>query len=312
MLVSKIDYRLIKKLYLFLIVAEEENFGRAAKRLGMSQPPLTEQIKVLEQSLKLTLFERSRRGTKLSPAGKAIFPLVRSFVDHMFSLEQTVKEVANGQSGVLHIGSITSAMFEVVPGLIEHFKQVFPTVTIFVNEIDSAEALDALSTGKLDLAFVRVEGEQGNKLKSLPLSEDKLGIAISANHQMANLTQIQLTGLQDEAFVMSSRQVNPTYFDLLTEACRNCGFNPRILYEVRSIAAQIAYVSCGQGVAFVPMSMVNMIPENVKLVPLEEPISVVTAALVWNPERSHPMVDYAVAWLMEQTNSADTELVSEP
>jgi len=298
---SKIDYRLIKKLYLFLVVAEEEHFGRAAKRLGMSQPPLTEQIKVLEQSLKLTLFERSRRGTKLSPAGKAILPLVQSFADHMFSLEQTVKEVANGQSGVLHIGSITSAMFEVVPALIEHFKQVFPAITIFVNEIDSAEAIESLSTGKLDLAFVRVEGELGKKLKSLPLSEDRLGIAIPVNHDMVTHSQIKLSDLANEAFVMSSRQVNPSYFDLLTEACRHSGFNPRILYEVRSIAAQIAYVSCGQGIALVPMSMQNMIPNNVKLVPLAESMSVVTAAMVWNPERSHPMVDYAVNWLMESS-----------
>lgn len=91
---SKIDYRLIKQLYLFLAVAEEEHFGRAAARLGMSQPPLTEQIKILEQSLKLTLFERSRRGTALSPAGKAILPQVKRFVDHMASLEKMVKEVA--------------------------------------------------------------------------------------------------------------------------------------------------------------------------------------------------------------------------
>ncbi|MDN3685102.1 LysR family transcriptional regulator [Vibrio sinaloensis] len=83
----------------FLAVAEEEHFGRAAKRLGMSQPPLTEQIKILESSLKLKLFDRSRRGTKLSAAGKAIYPEVRKFADYMASLERVVYEVAQGQSG---------------------------------------------------------------------------------------------------------------------------------------------------------------------------------------------------------------------
>ena len=305
---SKIDYRLIKQLYLFLAVAEEEHFGRAAKRLGMSQPPLTEQIKILEQSLKLTLFERSRRGTKLSASGKAIFPHVQKFVAHMSSLEKMVREVAHGQSGVLHIGAITSAMFEVVPAFLEHFKQQFPNVTIFVDEIDSAEAITSLSSGELDLAFVRVEGDIGMGLSSLPLTEDKLGVALPANHALGEVSSISLRELKNDAFVMSSRRVNPTYFDLLTSACRNHGFNPRILYEVRSITAQIAYVSCGQGVALVPMSMVNVIPNNVKIVPLEEAISIVTAALVWDSERTHPLVEYGVKWLKEHV--ADNKTVS--
>lgn len=296
---SKIDYRLIKQLYLFLAVAEEENFGRAAKRLGMSQPPLTEQIKILEQSLKLTLFERSRRGTKLSASGKAILPHVQKFVVQMSSLEKIVREVAHGQSGVIHIGAITSAMFEVVPVFLEHFKQRYPNVTVFVDEIDSAEAITSLSSGELDLAFVRVEGEVGMGLSTFPLTEDKLGVALPLNHPMGEAMCISLRDLKEEAFVMSSRRVNPTYFDLLTSACRNHGFNPRILYEVRSVTAQIAYVSCGQGVALVPMSMVSMIPSNVKLVPLEELISIVTAALVWDPKRGHPLVEYGVEWLEE-------------
>ncbi|WP_261884155.1 LysR substrate-binding domain-containing protein [Vibrio pelagius] len=296
---SKIDYRLIKQLYLFLAVAEEENFGRAAKRLGMSQPPLTEQIKTLEQSLKLTLFERSRRGTKLSASGKAILPHVQKFVIQMSSLEKVVREVALGQSGVIHIGAITSAMFEVLPNFLEHIKQHYPDVTVFVDEIDSAEAISSLSSGELDLAFVRVDGEIGMGLSSIPLTEDKLGVALPLDHPLVNADCISLRSLQDEALVMPSRRVNPPYFDLLTSACRNHNVNPRILYEVRSVTAQIAYVSCGQGVALVPMGIVNMIPNNVKLVPLKEAISVVTAALVWDPERGHPLVDYGVQWLKE-------------
>ncbi|MEC8485256.1 MAG: LysR family transcriptional regulator, partial [Pseudomonadota bacterium] len=116
---ATINFRLIKQLWMFLAVAEELHFGRAANRLGMSQPPLTEQIKVLEQSLKVTLFERSRRGTRLTPAGEAILPAVKIFANQVEKLEEVVREVAKGQLGVLHIGAITSAMLETVPALIE-------------------------------------------------------------------------------------------------------------------------------------------------------------------------------------------------
>ena len=95
---NAIDFRLIRQLWMFLTVAEEQHFGRAAKRLNMSQPPLTEQIKVLEQSLKLQLFHRSRRGTQLSPAGAAILPAVRQFATQVERLERVVREVAAGQS----------------------------------------------------------------------------------------------------------------------------------------------------------------------------------------------------------------------
>ena len=111
---SKIDFRNIRQLWMFLAVAEECHFGRAAKRLNMSQPPLTQQIKALELSLGMVLFDRSRQGTQLSAAGAAILPVVRKFATQLEQLEQSVSEVATGQSGVLHVGAITSAMLETV------------------------------------------------------------------------------------------------------------------------------------------------------------------------------------------------------
>ncbi|MCY1551445.1 LysR substrate binding domain protein [compost metagenome] len=96
---------------------------------------------------------------------------------------------------------------------------------------------------------------------------------------------------------MSSRQVSPVYFDMLTAICRSHGFTPRVLHEVRSVSSQIAYVGCGQGVALVPASMKKLAPENVVIRPLKEKVMVVTAALAWNAARYHPLVDVAVEWL---------------
>lgn len=302
---NTIDFRLIRQLWMFLAVAEEQHFGRAAQRLGMSQPPLTEQIKVLEQSLKMQLFERSRRGTQLSPAGAAILPAVRQFAGQVEQLERVVREVTSGQSGVLHVGAITSAMLETVPPLLDALKLAHPHLTVFVKEIDSVEAIPALEAGELDLAFARLDGEVGSDIETIPMQEDRLAVALSKGHPLAVQAKIRLKSLSSEQLVMSSRQVSPVYFDMLTSVCRTHGFAPRVLHEVRSVTSQIAYVSCGQGVALVPSSVRRLAPENVVVRPLKEKIMVVTAAAAWNASRHHPMVDEAVAWLRSQVKSPE-------
>lgn len=300
---STIDFCLIRQLWMFLAVAEEQNFGRAAARLAMSQPPLTEQIKVLEHSLKLQLFERSRRGTKLSAAGVAILPAVRQFALQVEQIERVVREVAAGQTGVLHVGAITSAMLDAVPPLLDHMRRAHPNVTVFVREIDSVDAVPGLEAGELDLAFVRIDGEVGNGISALPMMEDRLAVALPKDHALAAQPRVRLRSLSTEQLVMSSRQVSPVYFDMLAGVCRAHGFAPRVLHEVRSVTSQIAYVSCGQGVALVPASMRKLAPENVVIRPLHEKIMVVTAAAVWNANRHHPLVDEAVAWLRTQKQS---------
>ena len=144
-----INFRLVRHLWLFLAVAEERHFGRAARRLGMTQPPLTEQIKVLEHALRVKLFDRTPKGVQLTPAGQAILPAVRRLADHLEHLELTVREAAAGQVGVLTIGAITSAMLDELPRVIERLKLSHPGVTVSVREIDSADAIPALESGEL-------------------------------------------------------------------------------------------------------------------------------------------------------------------
>jgi DNA-binding transcriptional LysR family regulator len=275
---------------MFLAVAEELHFGRAATRLGMSQPPLTEQIKVLENSLKVMLFERSRRGTKLTPAGAAILPAVKRFAYQMESLENVVREVVRGQTAVLQVGAITSAMLETVPPLLDELERLHPKLTVYVREIDSVEAIPALEKGELDVAFVRLDGETKSGIETLSLANDRLAVALSRDHKLNRHSHVSIAALEPEQFVMSSRKVSPAYFDMLVSVCRKHGFSPRILHEVRSVASQIAYVSCGQGVALVPESMTKLAPDNVSVKPLAEEIMVVTSAMAWNSRRYNPMI----------------------
>ncbi|WP_219267738.1 LysR family transcriptional regulator [Pseudomonas sp. Xaverov 259] len=296
-----INFRLIRHLWLFLAVAEEQNFGRAAKRLGMSQPPLSEQIQVLEQALKVTLFERSRRGAKLTPVGAAILPAVRKFAEQLERLELAVEEAVAGQSGMLTIGAISTAMFDVLPGLINQLNQQYPHLTVSVREIDSVEAVPALEAGDIDLAFARLDGDLGQAIQSLPLREDRLMVALPSDHALAARTRISLSSLASEPLVMFSRKVSPVYFDNLIATCRANGFSPRILHEVRSVASQIAFVSCGQGIALVPASLKKLAPDNVVLRALTQKLNVVTTAVAWNSERPNPLVTELVAQFQAHT-----------
>ena len=290
-----INFRLIRHLWLFLAVAEEQNFGRAAKRLAMSQPPLSEQIQVLEQALKVKLFDRSRRGAKLTPVGAAILPAVRKFAEQLERLELAVEEAVAGQSGVLTIGAISTAMFDVLPGLIEQLKNDYPHLTVSVREIDSVEAVPALESSDIDLAFARLDGDLGASIKSLPLLEDRLVVAMAADHPLASRSRINLSSLANEPLVMFSRKVSPVYFDNLIATCKASGFSPRVLHEVRSVASQIAFVSYGQGIALVPASLKKLAPANVVLRPLSQKLNVVTTAVAWNTERANPLIDEIIA-----------------
>ena len=290
-----INFRLVRHLWLFLVVAEELHFGRAAKRLNMSQPPLTEQIQILEQSLKVKLFERSRRGTKLTPAGAAILPAVRKFADQLERLEFAVREAVAGQRSMLTIGAISTAMVEVLPSLIVKMKATHPDVTISMREIDSVEAAPLLQAGDIDIAFARLEGELGDGIQSLPLREDRLAVALPKEHHLAERTRIPLTSLAQEDFVMFYRRVSPSYFDSLVSACRDAGFAPRVVHEVSSVASQIAFVGCGQGVALIPAAMKKMASETCVVRPLAEKISIITTAVAWNQAQDNPLVDAAIA-----------------
>jgi DNA-binding transcriptional LysR family regulator len=295
-----INFRLVRHLWLFLAVAEEQNFGRAAKRLGMSQPPLTEQIQVLENALKVKLFVRSRRGAQLTPIGQAILPAVRKFAEQMARLELAVSEATTGQKAILTIGAISSAMVELLPPFLSRLRDLHPSLTIAVREIDSADAIPEIESGDIDLAFARLSGELGGSIESLTLTNDRLAVALPGTHRLAALPKIKLKDLAGQTFVMFARPVSPAYYDSIISACHAKGFSPRILHEVRTVAAQVAFVGCGQGVAFVPGGLKHAASEGVVIRPLAEKVHVVTAA-AWSTTRMNPALNLALEVLRELT-----------
>ena len=297
-----INFRLIRHLWLFLVVAEEKNFGRAAKRLGMTQPPLTEQIQILENALRVKLFIRSKRGAQLTPIGQTIYPAVKKFTEQMGQLEFAVSEAIDGQNGTLTIGGISTAMFEILPNLLDQLRLNHPDLTILVKEIDSADAIPLLESGEIDLAFARLQGDVGPNLKSIQLTQDKLIVVMPKNHILASQKTIGLKQLIEDVFIMFSRKYSPIYFDTILSACNACGFSPRILHEVHSVSTQVAFVSCGQGIALVPATLHKIAPENVVCIPLDESIEVVTTAIAWNIRNTNPAIVFALDQVAKNFN----------
>ncbi|PPC75930.1 LysR family transcriptional regulator [Pokkaliibacter plantistimulans] len=281
------DYRLVRHLMYFLTVAEERHFGRAAERLGISQPPLSNQIKVLEHALGVQLLDRSRNGVRLTPEGQAILPHLQRFADHARRLENAVTEAKNGRSLNMVIGAVTSAMFSPLGPTIRELRNCRPDLNISLIEMDSSDALSALENEEIDVAFVRANRVWA-PLEVLPLFEDQLVVALPDNHPLLSENAVSLPMLANERMVLCPRRVSPVYHDQIISACQQAGFSPRIFHEAKSILSQIAFVGCGIGVALVPLSLQNLGTVGVEFRPLLEKVDVITTALAWSKLRKHP------------------------
>jgi DNA-binding transcriptional LysR family regulator len=284
-----IDFRLLRHFWYFLAVAEERHFGKAAKRLGMSQPPLSQQIKVLEQSLGVRLFERSRQGVRLTKQGAEILGPVQRFMDHAQRLQLAVFDARHGRNTSVTIGAVNAALFDIMPRLTRIAKQRYPHLSLSLSEMDSASALAAVQNGEIDIALARFD-EHISALEIRPIVKDHLVIVLPIDHPLTKRDRIALAELADENLVLSPRRVSPSFFDQIVSACRDVGFSPRVVHEVRSVVSQIAFVGCGGAIGLVPSRSMRFGGGDVVFRPLVESIEIVTIAAAWDPTRRKDVV----------------------
>ena len=299
-----INFRLLRHFWYFVAVAEERHFGRAAKRLGVSQPPLSQQIQMLERTLGVKLFERSREGARLTREGSDILGPVRSFLDHAHRLETTVMDIRQGRGAGIAFGAINSAMFDVMPHVLGVARRQHPNLSISLVEMDSAQALAAVRNGEIDLAFARFDDHIG-PLETRPIVTDHLVVALPINHRLSKQAQVGLRDLRDESLVLFPRRISPHYFDIIIAACRGAGFSPRVLHEIGSVVSQIAYASCGIAVGLVPSRSMRFGGSAVVFRPLAETIKVVTVAAVWDPSHKNELVPKMINAALEIGGNVD-------
>jgi DNA-binding transcriptional LysR family regulator len=278
------DVNLIKRFQHFLAVVEEGHFGRAALRLGMSQPPLTAQIQALERGLGVKLLDRSRQGTRPTPEGAILLPAVRRLEEAARAVEALAREVRSGKRAVITVGCVTSGLFEPLPRLMRRFQAARPDVVITIREMDSAVAIEALRAGEVDVALARLDRDR-LPIRVLAGPPDPLTVALAEDDPLAAQARIDLASLAGRPMVVLPRAISPAYFDGLVAACRQSGFEPNAAREVTSALAQLALVAAGLGVALVSSGMACLAPPGVVFRPLRKPVAAVGVALAWNVER---------------------------
>jgi DNA-binding transcriptional LysR family regulator len=240
----------------FLAVAEEKNFTRAAARVGIGQPPLSQQVKDLETEVGATLFRRMPQGAELTAAGEAFLQVVQGFPAQAERAIHAAQRAARGESGSLRVGFTGSAVFNpVVSVAVRSFRRAYPDVELLLEELNTTGLVSGVTEGRLDAVFLRPGSAGSEDLQVRVLSEEPLVAVLPAGHAAAKIAEVDLVGLRSDPFVLTPRSAGPTVFDTIVTACRKAGFEPVLGQSAPQMASLIHFVAAELGVSLVPASM---------------------------------------------------------
>ncbi|HVS77009.1 MAG TPA: LysR family transcriptional regulator [Steroidobacteraceae bacterium] len=246
----------LRHLRYFLAVAEELNFTRAAERLGISQPPLTQQIKALEAELGVTLLDRSAYRIELTDAGRIFAAEAARILGDARSAVQAARRAAAGATGRVRVGFTESASFNsLVTSTLRSYRSDHPAVEVSLEEHPSTELIVALRQGRIDAAFVRppLPAERGLTLELL--EKEPLVAAVPSGHPLAGRREVDLGALASETFILYPRAVRPGLADTVVAACEAAGFSPRVGQYAPQLSSTINLVAASLGISIVPDSM---------------------------------------------------------
>jgi DNA-binding transcriptional LysR family regulator len=244
----------------FLAVAEEMNFTRAAKKVGIGQPPLSQQIRSLEEELGAPLFRRMPRGVELTDSGKVFLPEAQAILAQAERARKIAQRGARGEIGSLRLGFTSSAAFtRIVQEAIRLFRKNYPNVELTLEEEDTTTLLERLSEQTLDAAFIRPGRNDPGGVQVRRLVEETMMIALPSDHRLAKASASTLSALAKEWLLLFPRRAGPGFFDEIVSACRRAGFEPRMGYEAPQITSVANMIAAGLGVSIVPISIANQV-----------------------------------------------------
>ena len=233
---------------------------RAAERLGIQQPPLSQQIKALEDELDVQLFRRKPRGVELTDAGTAFLEHARAILAQVDRASATTRRTARGEQGRVAVGFTSSAPFHpFVPRVIRSYREMSPLVSLVLEESGSGELVQALHSEAIDAAFIRSPIADVVGLEVTPLLEEEMVAALPTGHEFATSNddkkRLPLAALAKELFVLYKRPGGPGLYDTIITACTGAGFSPRVGQEAPRILSTLNLVAAGLGVSIVPASL---------------------------------------------------------
>jgi DNA-binding transcriptional LysR family regulator len=247
----------LRHLRYFVAVAEELNFGRAAERLRIAQPPLSRQIRDLEREIGAALFERVPRGVELTPAGRAFLPEARLTLAQAERAQRSAQRAAQGETGRLRVGFVEAATHSgILPDVLSFFRAHLPSVGLSLFELDPLRQAEAFQDGRIDIGILHSPPlDAARWLRAEPIYTEPVILALPKAHALAGRSRIALASLAGESFVSFPRDVAPEMYDDIIASCRHAGFSPRIVQEAAGWHTLASLVTAGVGVGVVPRSI---------------------------------------------------------
>lgn len=283
----------LRQLRYFVAVAEESHFGRAAARLHMTQPPLSQTIQSLEAALGTSLFIRSKRNVTLTPAGTALLPEVRRILQQAGALPDLARRAASGESGLLSLSFISTADYSVLPPLLREFRERYPQVQIDLREATTDVQLEDLVHGRIDagLLIPPLSDKARTELDYMTvLSEPLVLAAPRGTKALRGKSAIALKAMADQPLIIFPRRIAPALHDAILGCFRDAGLTPRIGQEAIQMQTIVGLVSAGMGIALVPQSVSNLQRPGVEYRALTDRTAGFETGLAWRRDNVSPVL----------------------
>jgi DNA-binding transcriptional LysR family regulator len=233
-----------------LKVAELQHFSHAASELHLSQPALSHRIRTLERELHVVLFDRDRRGVRVTAAGRAFLEPARAALQLGRRAADEALRASAGRTGHLRLGFTVIASYTALPHAVQYFRSTHPDVTVELLEVNSPTVEAALDRGELDLGILHPPLERPH-LRQLPLTGEELVLAVPAGHRLAKRRRVRFSDLDGEPLLVAPRRVGPVLFDSLMARFRDSAVEPRIVQEATPVTTLTGLVAAGAGIGFV-------------------------------------------------------------
>jgi DNA-binding transcriptional LysR family regulator len=270
----------LRHLRYFIAVAEEGNVTRAAERLGIGQPPLSQQIIALERELDVQLFHRTGHGVVPTEAGKTLLVDAKRLLNDAQEAFLNAQRAGRGETGHLNLGLTASATFHpIVRSLIRAYRSAYPGVGLTLTEDTTAQLLGLLNEGRLDLALLRPGTHSFAGVALHPIASEQFKAVLPVAHPLAKRRRIPLSALAGESFILIPRVDSPMLHDEILSACRHAGFEPLLGQQAPQLSSVVNLVSAEFGVSIVPASVGQIQAEGVVYVDITDAEAVTQLAL---------------------------------
>lgn len=285
----------LPQLHAFTVLAEELHFGRAAARLGIAQPPLSQQIRRLEEKVGHPLFDRGPTRVTLTPAGRELLPAAQRALADLDAGLRAARRVGSGERGTLRIGFAASLALTVLPGVLRTYRQRFPDVELDIREMTSSPQLTALRDGAIDIGLLREPPDDELEFGFRTVLRESFVAVLPAGHPLASRRTVPVAELADEPFVLLPRAVGPQLHDRIVALCGDAGFTPRITQRAVEWQTMCALVQAGLGVTLAPASIRRIRLDGVAYRGITPADARTRVAVAWRRDDRSPLVAHLLS-----------------